>query len=296
MSWGLHSSLERRWKVRRPLCKPSTKREIRHFHVVVVQWRQRNVQKKYDTRVVVLLNIPGAFLTFSLPSPLLLLSALLPNERSLLPNSSIGPASVYGTSAHGAWLERPNKVPKGKFWGSWSTDSNKAGQWLQIDLGEERLLTDFATQGGLPSLNGWRHTQFCSVQVFSVKKIAPKLPFLCMNRSPIRYVFAPAQELSGSNSDMNIASDIAVMSSKLKLRRAQSLGSIRGVLFPNILHSLALIVKTVNYAVYFWWCASYAGVNTYNKVYRHIYPSIPFVVTNCTLVYLESMRVLFQAE
>ena len=63
--------------------------------------------------------------------------------------------------------------------------------------------------------------------------------------------FAPAQELSGINSDMNIASDVAVMSSELKLRRAQSLGSIRGVFFPHILHSLALIVKTVNYAVYF---------------------------------------------
>lgn len=47
--------------------------------------------------------------------------------------------------------------------------------------------------------------------------------------------FAPAQELSGINSDMNIVSAVAVMSSELKLRRAQSLGSI----------------KTVNYAVYF---------------------------------------------
>ena len=41
---------------------------------------------------------------------------------------------------------------------------------------------------------------------------------------------------------------------------------------------------------------SYSGVDTYNKVYGHIYPSIPFVVRNCTLIYLESMCVLFQAE
>ena len=31
--------------------------------------------------------------------------------------------------------------------GSWSADLNVAGQWLQIDLGEERLVTKLATQG-----------------------------------------------------------------------------------------------------------------------------------------------------
>ena len=31
--------------------------------------------------------------------------------------------------------------------GSWSADLNEAGQWLQIDLGEERLVTKLATQG-----------------------------------------------------------------------------------------------------------------------------------------------------
>ena len=41
---------------------------------------------------------------------------------------------------------------------------------------------------------------------------------------------------------------------------------------------------------------SYYGVDIYNKVDGHIYPSIPFVVRNCTLIYLESMCVLFQAE
>ena len=41
---------------------------------------------------------------------------------------------------------------------------------------------------------------------------------------------------------------------------------------------------------------SYSGVDIYNKVDGHIYPSIPFVVRNCTLIYLESMCVLFQAE
>ena len=45
ISWGPHSSLERERKIRCRLFTSSKKREIRHFHVVVVQWRQRNVQK-----------------------------------------------------------------------------------------------------------------------------------------------------------------------------------------------------------------------------------------------------------
>ena len=48
----------------------STKREFRHFHVVVGQRRQRNVQKKRDARAKLLfcLSKPIAFLPFSLPS------------------------------------------------------------------------------------------------------------------------------------------------------------------------------------------------------------------------------------
>ena len=72
-------------------------------------------------------------------------------ESGLLPNSAITASSVYGTSTHGAWLGRLNNVPKGNS-GAWSAASNKAGQWLQIDLGEQRLLTNFATQGRPSSL------------------------------------------------------------------------------------------------------------------------------------------------
>ena len=76
-------------------------------------------------------------------------------ESGLLPNSAITASSVYGTSTHGAWLGRLNNVPKGKFWGSWSADMKKPGKhWLQIDLGEERVLTNFATQGR-PSSPQW---------------------------------------------------------------------------------------------------------------------------------------------
>ena len=76
-------------------------------------------------------------------------------ESGLLPNSAITASSVYGTpNRHGAWLARLNNVPNGKFWGSWSANLKEAGQWLQIDLGEERLLTNFATQGR-PSSPQW---------------------------------------------------------------------------------------------------------------------------------------------
>ena len=45
ISWGPHSSFKRERKIRYRLFTSSIKREIRDFHAVVVQWRQRNVQK-----------------------------------------------------------------------------------------------------------------------------------------------------------------------------------------------------------------------------------------------------------
>ena len=45
ISWGPHSSLERERKFHRRLFTFSTKRKIRHFHVVVVLQQQRNVEK-----------------------------------------------------------------------------------------------------------------------------------------------------------------------------------------------------------------------------------------------------------
>ena len=52
-SWRLYRSSEKEEESRCLVSMSSTKREIRHFHVVVVQWRQRNVQKG-TCRVVVL--------------------------------------------------------------------------------------------------------------------------------------------------------------------------------------------------------------------------------------------------
>ena len=51
---GPYPSSEREIKFRRCLFTSSIKHEIRHFHVVVVQKRERNVQKKCDARAKLL--------------------------------------------------------------------------------------------------------------------------------------------------------------------------------------------------------------------------------------------------
>ena len=65
------SSLPRERNLSCRLFTSSIKREIRHFPVVVVQWRQRNVQKKRDARAELLFCLFKLllFLTFSLSSP-----------------------------------------------------------------------------------------------------------------------------------------------------------------------------------------------------------------------------------
>ena len=63
VSWGPLSSLERERKIRRHLFTSSIKRKSRRFHVLVVQWRQRNVQKSV-MHVLFCQSKPTAFLTF----------------------------------------------------------------------------------------------------------------------------------------------------------------------------------------------------------------------------------------
>ena len=72
-----------RKRSRRLVFTSSTKREIRHFHVVVVQQRQRNVQKSMIHVQSGFANQskPIASLPFSLPSPSSLLK--LPNNRKI---------------------------------------------------------------------------------------------------------------------------------------------------------------------------------------------------------------------
>ena len=67
---GPYSSSEREIKFRRCLFTSSIKRQIRHFHVVVVQKQKRNVQKSvmHVRSCCFAYNIkPIVFLTFSLP-------------------------------------------------------------------------------------------------------------------------------------------------------------------------------------------------------------------------------------
>ena len=65
---GLHQSSGKEKESSCLLFPSSTKCEIRHFHVVVVKRRQRNVQKSV-MHVQSCLSKPVAFLPFSLPSP-----------------------------------------------------------------------------------------------------------------------------------------------------------------------------------------------------------------------------------
>ena len=121
ISYGLHSSLEREKNIRRRLGTSSIKRKIRHFHVVVVQRRQRNVLKAWRTcKVVVLLYKPTTFLTFSLSS----LSSFLklPTNQGWLRlrRRSVGFGNHDGGSRGGAWgappplIFRPNWGLKGR--------------------------------------------------------------------------------------------------------------------------------------------------------------------------------------
>ena len=75
-------------------------------------------------------------------------------ESNALPNSSITASSWTRNPSHDPWLARLNNVRKHGSTGAWSAKFNKTGEWLQVDLGEERLLTNLSTQGR-PSADQW---------------------------------------------------------------------------------------------------------------------------------------------
>ena len=90
-------------------------------------------------------------------------------ESNSLPNSSITASSVWTQHpGHDPWLARLNNVPKHGSTGSWSAKFNKTGEWLQVDLGEDRLLTNHSTQGR-PSMNQWVTSYNISFSSDSVK-------------------------------------------------------------------------------------------------------------------------------
>ena len=90
-------------------------------------------------------------------------------ESKALPNSAITASSFWTKHpGHDPWLARLNNVPERGSTGSWSAKFNKTGEWLQVDLGEERLLTNLSTQGR-PSMDQWVKSYNISFSSDSVK-------------------------------------------------------------------------------------------------------------------------------
>ena len=67
-------------------------------------------------------------------------------ESRAIPNSAVTASSTWG-SRHEPWQARLNNAKKSQSTGSWSARKNVVGQWLQIDLGKETVVTKMATQG-----------------------------------------------------------------------------------------------------------------------------------------------------
>ena len=86
----------------------------------------------------------------------------LPTECRIHPlgmeNNKIPNGAVTASSSLGSWFEpwqaRLNNFHKLASVGSWSTRQNAIGQYLQIDLGKERVVNKIATQGR-PSYDEW---------------------------------------------------------------------------------------------------------------------------------------------
>ena len=78
------------------------KREIRQFHVVVVQRRRRNVQKSmmHAAKLLCYLSKPIAFLPFSLPSPCFLrklhIISITKKDKNNLNNSFLPQSLIQG--------------------------------------------------------------------------------------------------------------------------------------------------------------------------------------------------------
>ncbi|XP_015751542.1 PREDICTED: lactadherin-like [Acropora digitifera] len=67
-------------------------------------------------------------------------------ENREIPNGAVTASSVRGL-AHEPWQARLNNIETSGNTGSWSTGPTTVGQYLQIDLGKERVVNKIATQG-----------------------------------------------------------------------------------------------------------------------------------------------------
>ena len=74
-------------------------------------------------------------------------------ENREIPNEAVKASSSWGLQ-HEPWQARLNNIRRSGSTGSWSTRPNAIGQYLQIDLGKERVVNKIATQGR-PSADQW---------------------------------------------------------------------------------------------------------------------------------------------
>ena len=74
-------------------------------------------------------------------------------ENREIPNEAVKASSSWGLQ-HEPWQARLNNIRRSGSTGSWSTRLNAIGQYLQIDLGKERVVDKIATQGR-PSSDQW---------------------------------------------------------------------------------------------------------------------------------------------
>ncbi|XP_044163278.1 lactadherin-like [Acropora millepora] len=74
-------------------------------------------------------------------------------ENNKIPNEAVKASSSWG-SGWEPWQARLNNIARSGSSGSWSTHQNAIGEYLQIDLGKERVVNKIATQGR-PSADQW---------------------------------------------------------------------------------------------------------------------------------------------
>ena len=68
-------------------------------------------------------------------------------ENREIPNEAVKVCSSWAYTGYEPWQARLNNIQKSGSSGSWSSGSNAIGQYLQIDLGKERVVNKIATQG-----------------------------------------------------------------------------------------------------------------------------------------------------
>ena len=67
-------------------------------------------------------------------------------ESREIPNEAVNASSVWAPE-HEPWQARLNNIKTNGSTGSWSSGSIAIGQYLQFDLGKERVVNKIATQG-----------------------------------------------------------------------------------------------------------------------------------------------------